>query len=67
MKPSQGASPTPHMGQTLQVRGIIILHPVEIDPKHSTLNKMKRQGGKQQMKEHGKNPPDQTNEEEIGS
>ena len=26
---------------------------------------MKRQGNTQQMKEHGKNPQDQTNEEEI--
>ena len=28
---------------------------------------MRRQGNMQQMKEQGKNPPDQTNEEEIGS
>ena len=28
---------------------------------------MGRQRNMQQMKEHGKNPPDQTNEEEIGS
>ena len=28
---------------------------------------MKRQRNPQQMKEQGKNPPDQTNEEEIGS
>ena len=28
---------------------------------------MKRQRNTQQMKELGKNPPDQTNEEEIGS
>ena len=37
------------------------------DPKHSKLNKMRRQRNMQQMKERGKNPPDQTNEEEIGS
>ena len=28
---------------------------------------MRRQGNTQQMKEQGKNTPDQTNEEEIGS
>ena len=37
------------------------------DPKHSKLNKMRTQRNTQQMKEQGKNPPDQTNEEEIGS
>ena len=37
------------------------------DPKHSKLNKMRRQRNTQQMKEQGKNPPDQTNKEEIGS
>ena len=33
------------------------------DPKHRKLSKMKRQRNTQQMKEQGKNPPDQTNEE----
>ena len=28
---------------------------------------MKRQRNTQQMKEQGKNPPDQTNDEEVGS
>ena len=37
------------------------------DPKHSKLSRMRRQRNMQQMKEQGKNPPDQTNEEEIGS
>ena len=36
-------------------------------PKHSKLNKMRRQRYMQQLKEQGKNPPDQTNEKEIGS
>ena len=36
------------------------------DPKHSKLSKMRRQRNTQHMKEQGKNPPDQTNEEEIG-
>ena len=37
------------------------------DPNHSKLSKMRRKRNTQQMKEQGKNPPDQTNEEEIGS
>ena len=37
------------------------------DPKHSKLSKMGRQKNMQQLKEQGKNPPDKTNEEEIGS
>ena len=36
-------------------------------PKHSKLSKMRRQRNTRQIKEQGKNPPDQTNEEEIGS
>ena len=36
-------------------------------PKHSKLSKMRRQRNTQQIKEQGKNPPDQTNEKEIGS
>ena len=35
------------------------------DPKHNKSDKMKRQRNIQQMKEHGRNPQDQTNEEEI--
>ena len=35
------------------------------DPKHSKLSKMRAQRNTQQMKEQGKKPPDQTNEEEI--
>ena len=35
-------------------------------PKHSNLNKMKRQRNIQQVKEHDKSPPNQTKEEEIG-
>ena len=37
------------------------------DPKHSKLSKMRRHRNTQQMKEQGKNPPDQTNEEETNS
>ena len=36
-------------------------------PKHSNLNKMKRQRNIQQVKEHDKNPPNQSKEEEIRS
>ena len=36
-------------------------------PKHSNINKMKRQRDTQQVKEHVKCPPNQTREEEIGS
>ena len=36
-------------------------------PKHSNLNKMKRQRNIWQVKEHDKSPPNQTKEEEIGS
>ena len=43
------------------------MQPEKGDPKHSKLSKMRRQRNKKQMKEQGKNPPDQTNEEEIGS
>ena len=35
------------------------------EPKHSKLNKMKTQGNIQQLKEYGKNPNDEINEEEI--
>ena len=37
------------------------------DPKYSKLNKMKMQKNIQQVKEHDKNPSNQTKEEEIGS
>ena len=36
-------------------------------PQPSKLSKMRRQRNTQKMKEQGKTPPDQTNEEEIGS
>ena len=37
------------------------------DPKHSKLSKMTRQRNTHQMKEQGKNPADQSNEEKIDS
>ena len=36
-------------------------------PKHSSLNKMKRQRNTKQVKELDKCPPNQTKEEEVGS
>ena len=39
----------------------------KVHPKHSNLNKMKRQRNIQQLKEHNKCPPNQTKEEEMGS
>ena len=36
-------------------------------PRHSNLNKMKRQRNTQQVKEHEKCPPNQTKEEDIGN
>ena len=43
------------------------LQPAKRRPQHSKLSKMKRQRNTQQIKEQGKNTPEQTNEEEIGS
>ena len=37
------------------------------DPKHNKLSKMRKQRNTQQVTEQSKNPPDQTNEEEIRS
>ena len=43
------------------------MQPVKRRPKHSKLSKMRRQRNTELMKEQGKNTPDLTNEEEIGS
>ena len=57
--PSRGRHQKQHKQQTCSLwKG---------DPKHSKLSKMRRQRNAQQMKEQGKNPPDLTNEEDIGS
>ena len=37
------------------------------DPKHSPQSQMRRHRNTQQMKDQGKNPPEQTNVEEIGN
>ena len=41
--------------------------PTERAPQNTNLNKMKKQRNIQQVKEHDKNPPNQTKEEVIGS
>ena len=67
-EPWQATHPTPPTGRNLhnkeepQTSSIQKGH-----PKHSNLNKMKRQRNIQQVKEHDKCPPNQTKEEKIGS
>ena len=56
-----------HWGQTQKQRELQTCSLRKGDTKHSKLSKMRRQRNTQQMKEQGKNPPDLTNEEEIGS
>ena len=43
------------------------MQPEKRRPQHSKISQMRRQKNTQQMKEQGKNPPDQTNEKEISS
>ena len=67
-KPPQPTEPTLATGGRHQnQRELRTCSPQKGDPKHSKLNKMRRQRNMQQMKEQGNKPPDQTNEEEIGS
>ena len=67
-KPGQVTCPSPPTGKNLhnkeepQTARIQKGH-----PKHSNLNKKKRQRNTQQVKEHDKCPPNQTKEENIGS
>ena len=56
-----------HWGQTSKITGTTNLSLQKGDPKHNKVSKMGRQRNTQQKKEQGKNPPDQTNEEEISS
>ena len=68
MKHWQATHPTPPTGRNLhnkeepQTARIQKGH-----PKHSNLNKMKRQRNTHQVKEQDKCPPNQAKEEEIGS
>ena len=67
-KPTQPTEPTlPTGGRHQKQRELQIYSLRKGDPKHSKLSKMRRQTNTQQMKEQSKNPPDKTNEEEIGS
>ena len=66
-KPTQTTEPTsPTEGRHQKQRELRICSLRKEDPKHSKLSKIRRQRNTQ-MKEQSKNPPDQTNEEEIGS
>ena len=56
-----------HREETPQLSETMALQPAKGDPKQSKVNEMKRQRNIHQMKEHDKNPPNQTKEEEIGS
>ena len=56
-----------HWGQTPKTTGTTNFSLQKGDTKHSNLRKMRRQRNTEQMKEQGKNPRNQTNEEEIGS
>ena len=67
-KPTQPTEPTiPTGGRHQKQQELRTCSLQKGDPKHSKLSKMRRQRNTQKMKEHGKNSPDQTNEEEIGS
>ena len=67
-KPTQPTEPTLATGGRHQTqRELQTCSLRKGDPKHSKLSKMRRQRNTQQMRDQGKNPPDQTNEEEIGS
>ena len=67
-KPTQHTEPTLAAGGRHQKkRELRICSLRKGDRKHSKLSKMRGQRNTQQMTEQGKNPPDQTNEEEIGS
>ena len=63
----QATSPTPPTGRNLHNKEESQTSSIKKGrPKHSNLNKMKRQRNIQQVKEHDKSPPNQTKEEEIG-
>ena len=67
-EPTQPTEPTLASGGRHQKQGELQACSLQKgDPKHSKLSNMRRQKNTQLMKEKGKNLPDQTNEEEIGS
>ena len=66
-KPTQATEPTSLTGGRHQKQWELQTCSLQKgDPKHSKLSKMRRHRNMQQMKEQGKNPPDQT-KEELGS
>ena len=67
-KPWQATHPTPCTGSNPHnKKGPQTYNTQKVHPKHSNLNKMKRQRTIHQVKEHDKCLPNQTKEEEIGS
>ena len=67
-KPTQHTEPTlPTGGRHQKQRELQTCSLCKGDLKHSKLKKMRRQRNTQQMKEQGKDQPDQANEEEIDS
>ena len=67
-KPTQATKPTSPTGGIHQKQQELRTCTLQKgDTKHRKVSKKRRQRNKQQMKEQGKNAPDQTNEEEIGS
>ena len=64
----QATHPTPSTGRNLHNKQEPQMARIQKGhPKHSNLNKMKRQRNTQQVKEQDKYPPNQTKEEEIES
>ena len=67
-KPWQATNPTPSTGSKLHNKEKPWTSSLQKGhPKHSNLNKMKRQRNIWQVKKHDKCPPNQTKEEKIGS
>ena len=67
-KPWQATCPAPPTGRNLHNKKEPQTSSIqEGHPKHSNINKMKRQRNIQQVKEHDKCPPDKTKEEDIRS
>ena len=67
-KPTQPTEPTLATGDRhLKQRELRTCSLQKGDPKHTKLSKIRRKRNTQQMKEQGKNSPDLTNEEEVGS
>ena len=67
-KPSQATHPTPTTVRNLHNKKVPQNARIQKGhPKHSNLNKMKKQRNNYQVKEQDKCPPKQTKEEEVGN